>query len=162
VTAGRRATRDDAEAISSLVCRCYEGFRQTDGWSKDIVRAVQQGRGSPECIRRLIEEETVFVAHQGPAILGVVSVKANEITKLYVDPEHQRRGVGSRLFARAEAEIRRRGFTGMFLGAAVSSPLPFYEKMGMRIRERRRIDRGPCAGMTSTILEKGKGDRLLF
>ena len=154
MTGIRQATRDDAEAISGIVCRCYDGFRQTDGWSKELVRALRRERGSPDCIRGLIEDEAVFVAHDGPAVLGVVSVKDNELTKLYVDPDHQRRGVGRRLFTHAEAVIRRRGFAGMFLGAAVRSSLPFYEKMGMRIRQTRRIDRGPSIGMTTTILEK--------
>ena len=151
IRAGRQA---DAERISAIVCRCYEGFGETGGWSSRVVAEVKQLRGAVECIRDLIRDESVFVAEARATILGIVSVKDNEITKLFVDPDHQRRGIGGRLFAHAESVVRNCGFSTLFLGAAVETPIPFYEKMGMRVVRRRTIDRGPCQGMASTILEK--------
>ena len=157
VTHIRTATIDDAEAISRIVCRCYEGFAQTDGWPQQIIAELKVVRGSEDCIRQLVAREHAFVADDGGDIRGMVSVSENEITKLFVDPDHQRQGIGRQLFAHAESFIRGRGHRRMFLGAAVQTPIGFYQKMGMTIARTRIIDRGPCIGMTSTILEKALG-----
>jgi len=152
----RRATPADAEIASDIVCRCYEAFQETDGWPVDVVRDLKKRRGSIDCIRTLIEDERMWVAEREGRVLGMVSVKGNEITKLFVDPDHQRQGVGRQLFRRAEHLIRDAGHERVFLGAAVRTPVPFYEKMGMTVKGTRRITFGPCVGMTSTILDKSR------
>lgn len=150
----RAATVKDAEVISGLVCRCYEGFEQTDGWPHDVVTELKAVRGSADCIRELIARERVFVAEDGGSVLGAVSIRENEVTKLFVNPIHQRQGIGRRLFAHAESFIRDQGYGHMLLGAAVQTPIAFYKKMGMDVTRTQVIDHGPCVGMISTVLEK--------
>ena len=155
----REARPEDATAISRVVCLCYEAFRETDDWPSGVVAAVKVRRGSSACIGELIRNEDVFVADDGDEVRGMISIRENEVTKLFVDPGFQRRGVGRSLFLHAEAFIRGRGFGRMFLGAAVRTAIPFYERMGMRVAEKRVIDCGPCVGMTLTILEKERDAR---
>ena len=151
----RKAVSADAEKISGIVCSCYEDFERTEGYPHEVVVELKKIRGSVDCIRRLIDEEVVLVAADGRHVKGMVSIKNNEITKLYVEPQHQRQGIGKMLFSRAEVLIRGRGFMSMFLGAAGETMIPFYTGMGMRVSSRREIEHGPCTGMISTILEKG-------
>jgi ribosomal protein S18 acetylase RimI-like enzyme len=150
----RKATLDDAEAIRRIVYLCYEGFGRTDDFPEDVIIGMKKRRGSPECIREHIVNEDVFVADDDGCIKGMISVKDNEITKLYVDPSCQRLGIGTQLFTYAEHFIQSRGYADMLLGTATPTALPFYERMGMRITRQRIIDCGPCVGMISWILEK--------
>jgi len=153
----RGATLEDAEPVSRIVCLCYEGFGHTDGFPGDVIAELRECRGSAGCIWELITDEDVFVADDEGGVRGVVSVKTNEITKLFIDPSCQGQGIGRELFVRAESSIRDHGHQDMFLSAAVRTPLPFYERMGMRIARERTIDCGPCIGMMSTVLEKALG-----
>jgi len=52
-------------------------------------------------------------------------VKENDIARLYVDPRHQRRGIGRALFEVLENAIRKNGF-----GYLTPSVVPFYQKTG--------------------------------
>ena len=153
----RKATLKDAETVSQIVCLCYESFGQTDDYPNGVIIELKKSRGSAKCIRELITNEDVFVADDEARVKGMVSVKDNEITKLYIDPHYRRRGIGKQLFTHAESFIRSHGHQDMFLGAAVQTPLPFYERMGMQVTRKRTIDRGPCIGMTSIVLEKTFG-----
>ena len=150
----RKATLEDVEAVSQIVCLCYEDFGRTDDYSNEAIEELKESRGSVKCLRELMVNEDVFVADDGECIKGMASVKSNEITKLYVHPDYQRKGVGEQLFTQAEAFIQSHGYHDMFLGAAALTSVPFYERMGMRITRERTIDRGPCIGMTSITLEK--------
>lgn len=150
----RKATLRDAGDISRIVCLCYEGFGQTDGYPSNVIAELKETRGSAKCIRELIENEHVFVADDEGRIKGMVSIKDNEITKLYIDPHYQRKGIGKQLFTYAESFIRSHGYQDMFLGVVAQTPLPFYGRMGMRIARKRIVEWGPCVGMTVAIIEK--------
>ncbi|MCC6699855.1 MAG: GNAT family N-acetyltransferase [Candidatus Hydrogenedentes bacterium] len=153
----RRATAQDAEGLCHLLCACYEDFARTDDFSRDVVEALKETRGSLACVLEDIATQHVFVAEGESRIKGMVSVRGNEITRLYVCPQYQRMGLGSLLFTFAEAFAREGGHLRLFLGAAGRSMLPFYVKMGMRIDHERKIASGPCAGMTVLVLVKGVG-----
>ncbi len=153
----RQSTLEDAAALSRIQCLCYEGFGKTDDFNDDIVIQLKNSRGSPEHLREFIMNENVFVAGDEQSVKGMVSIKDNEISKLYVDPHHQKQGIGWELFNYAEAFIRTHGYEGMFVETAARTAIPFYERMGMRVSQTRRIDCGPCIGMTSIILDKSFG-----
>ena len=143
-----------AKEISRIVCQCYEDFQQSDDWPTGTIVELKESRGSPDCIRNLIDTEQVFVAIENNTVKGMISISKNEITKLYVDPELHGMGIGRQLFRHSERLIQDTGYKNMFLSAAAESPVPFYQKMGMTVIERRQIDSGPCFGMTSIALEK--------
>ncbi|GMV94036.1 MAG: hypothetical protein AMXMBFR82_38140 [Candidatus Hydrogenedentota bacterium] len=137
-----------------MLCACYEGFIDSDGFAKHVVERLKKSRGSAACVRDEIAEGGVFVAVVEVRIAGVVSVHGNEIARLYVAPEQQRRGVGTLLFNYAETRIRANGFTYLTLGAVGHSMIPFYEKLGMRVVGEKKNVNGPCAGIMTTIMAK--------
>lgn len=75
-------------------------------------------------------EDEVWVADENAFIIGFVSiyVSDNFIHNLFVHPEHQRMGVGSKLLQIAEQNLGR----PMTLKAAMDNPksFSFYEKYG--------------------------------
>ena len=154
MTGIREARSEDVDELSRIVCLCYEGFRKTDNYPSRAVVELMEERGSLECIRDLISNEVVFVADDENAIKGMISINKNEVTKLYVHPAFHRKGIGRQLFLYAESFIKSGHFQRMFLGVAVQTAIPFYERMGMKIIETRTVGQGPCSGMVLAILEK--------
>lgn len=66
----RKAALRDAGDVSRIVCSCYEGFGQTDGYPSDVIAELKEARGSEECIRHLITHEDMFVADDDGHIRG--------------------------------------------------------------------------------------------
>ena len=150
----RKATQQDAEIASRIICICYEGFGETDDFPGGVIAELKKCRGTAEHVAELITNENFFVADEKNLLKGVVSIKDNEITKLYIDPQYQGKGLGRRLFTHAEAFIKAKGYEDMFAVTATLAAVPFYEKMGMVVSQTRTIDKGPCIGMTSIVLRK--------
>lgn len=57
--------------------------------------------------RRILAECAVFVAEEDGTLLGLIALAGDWIRHLSVFPEHQRRGVGSRLLQTAKDRARR-------------------------------------------------------
>jgi len=150
----RNAELQNADVVSRIVCACYDRFAKTDDWRADVVAQIKEQRGSSECIRELIRHQNVWAAHGPHGVVGMISVRENEVTKLFVDPAFRRQGIGTQLFQHAEQFIRSNGFATMVLGAATRTPITFYRKMDMTVTGTQPITFGPCVGMTSTMLEK--------
>lgn len=150
----RVAEPRDAEAICHVLCACYDGFIRSDGFEAEVVERLKRLRGSLPCVRNEIAKDEVFVAEAVGTIAGIASVHGNEIARLYVAPEQQRRAVGTHLFNYAETRIRVNGSASLTLGAVGHSMIPFYEKLGMRVVGEKKNVNGPCAGMTTTIMAK--------
>ncbi len=150
----REANFSDVKRISEIVCFCYRNFEFTDDYSKALVEELIEKRGTNESIKYLIETESTFVISHNAEIVGMISLNQNEITKLYVQPNLQKQGIGTLLFRYAESFIKKNGFAELFLGAAASTAIPFYEKMGMQKAEIKKINCGPCKGKQTTILKK--------
>ena len=153
----REATVKDAVAASRIVRLCYEGFGKTEGFDNKIIVELKKRRGTAEHIAEFITNENFFVADDEQILKGMISIKDNEISKLYVDPHHQKQGIGRQLFAHAEDFIQTHCYDAFFVATVSRSAVSFYERMGMKISRRCRIDCGPCIGMTSVILNKKFG-----
>jgi GNAT superfamily N-acetyltransferase len=69
----------------------------------------------------------------GARVAGYAQMEPEEgvIEAIYVDPDFQRRGVGTALFAALEREARARGLPGLVLEATLNSAA-FYAAMGCR------------------------------
>ena len=67
--------------------------------------AFFQAHHSRENIRRDVEAGRVFLAMDGDAAIGTVTLHENEIGRLFVLPLHQGRGAGRLLMQFAEAQI---------------------------------------------------------
>lgn len=150
----RQAHLTDAQQISEMVSQCYRRYASTDDYPQSLINELIVLRGSEDSIRQLVENESVFVSENDRQIIGMVSVHKNEITKLFVQPNVQKQGIGTLLFRHAESIINQNGFDELFLGVAVPSAMGFYEKIGLRISKIKSITRGPCKGSEIHIMSK--------
>ncbi len=128
---------EDIPEVSRLLCSCYKWLGDKEGFSPQLVQFLVNQRGSIDTVGRESETEMYFVACEDAEIAGMVSVKNNEITKLYVDPRRHRRGIGRLLFEKAEELIENNGYSTIILGVLGKSPVAFYEAMGMKVSGRR-------------------------
>jgi ribosomal protein S18 acetylase RimI-like enzyme len=133
MTTIRPISKDDIPAVSRLLCDCYRWLGQTDGFGAEYVEFLVTQRGSIETIERESAVENYLVACVDDEIVGMVSIKSETITKLYVDPKWHRQGIGVFLFEVAEEIIAREGHQKLTLGTLGESPVPFYMAMGMTV-----------------------------
>ncbi|MBC7805076.1 MAG: GNAT family N-acetyltransferase [Akkermansiaceae bacterium] len=98
--------------------------------------------------------ESAYVAETASGqIIGIVKAEpaddANggligEVTALYVDTEHQGRGVGRRLLVAIAEDQAAKGFTGLQVGTLITNTPArlFYEAMGGQLAAERDIEDG--------------------
>lgn len=144
----------DIQRVSDLLCACYRWLGERDNLTSQDVQFLVTQRGSIETIKRESKNETYYVVGRDTEIAGMVSVKNNEITKLYVHPEWHRRGFGKLLFDKAEEIIAENGYTKLILSAIAESPLLFYNSMGMTISGLKTCKMGQETGREVILLEK--------
>jgi GNAT superfamily N-acetyltransferase len=97
----RRATADDVDDMAAVFRR---SFRSIGGLPE--LHTPEEDR---QHYARLVRDHEAWI-EDDDGIVGIAVLKDDELDALYVDPEHQRSGVGSRLFAIA-TEQRPAGFT---------------------------------------------------
>jgi putative acetyltransferase len=84
----RRATPDDAPAISDLFARTRDEMT----YLPRIPDAVR-----PQLGGRFLERAELWVVEEEGRVVGFAGVSGSELTHLYIDPSAQNRGVGSAL-----------------------------------------------------------------
>jgi ribosomal protein S18 acetylase RimI-like enzyme len=84
----RRATPDDARAISELFVRARDTMRYLPRIPED-VRPLLGGR--------FLARAELWVAEDEGWVVGFAGVSGNELTHLYIDPRAQNRGIGTAL-----------------------------------------------------------------
>jgi len=78
------------------------------------------------------------VATLGDEVVGHVQVQGNLLVHLFVDPDHQRVGIGSRLLAIGEALIAEAGHTDAELHTRVDNvrAIALYRSVGWHVTDR--------------------------
>lgn len=84
-----------------------------------------------------IKENTVFLLKEGEQKLGTVTIKGNEIARLFVLPEHQKNGYGTMLLDFAEKKIEEE-YDEIVLDASLPAKL-IYIKRGYHETESHTI-----------------------
>jgi ribosomal protein S18 acetylase RimI-like enzyme len=153
----RDMRKNDIAAISDIICACYRWLAQMEGYTAEETSNLIEKRGSCKALTKQQQECHFIAAEINDELTGAVSIRKNEIMKLYVDPNHFRRGIGSALFAYAENIIAIRGYDNILLGAFPSSA-GFYEAMGMELENEKISAGGPIKGQR--ILAYGKKIRI--
>ncbi len=125
----RRARLDEAEALSALILRSKRSNGYDDAF---MAQCVDELRVTPERIR----QELFWVAETPDGRLaGCTSLhltpetRSGEIRNFFVDPDHKRKGVGSRLWQTVLGAAREAGLTRMHLDADPFA-VPFYSAVG--------------------------------
>jgi len=158
----RPATFDDIPALESLIARSARGLSQAEYRPAQIEGAL---RGAFGVDSQLVQDQTYFVAEDAGRIVGAGgwSYRATlfggdarggrddslldpqrqpaKIRAFFVDPTHARRGIGTRLLERCEAEARARGFSAVELMATLPG-VKLYAARGYRGSEQVLFDVG--------------------
>jgi ribosomal protein S18 acetylase RimI-like enzyme len=116
----RRATPDDVGAIAAVFTRSFGTL--------DFLPKLHSAEEDREHLAGVVERQDVWVAEEAGSVDGFIALDGDVGTFFYVEPEAQRRGVGSMLFEQACAE-RPDGFT-FWVFQANESARRFYERRG--------------------------------
>jgi GNAT superfamily N-acetyltransferase len=127
----RPATPADRDALQGLIARSARGLSTADYRPEQVEGALQGAFGVDS---QLINDGTYFVVEEAGAIVGCGGwsfrktlfggdqrrerdageldprAEPAKIRAFFVDPAHARRGIGTMLLEKCEAEARRRGF----------------------------------------------------
>ena len=150
----RDMREEDCAEVSGVVCTCFGWAAEREGYTPEQIVRYSCQRGSEDAICQQYQEYQCLVACAGQPIVGMVAVKGNEVTKLYVDRRFHRRGVGTMLFNASERIIRSAGHREMVLGAVFDSSVPFYKAMGMSAVGRRSDLANRVEGPNAMIMKK--------
>lgn len=122
----------DIQAVGRLINR--SSLSSLNGCPSVLIA---QRRTANNIIHFLEGRELVeyFVAEIDNHILGVIGLETNEITALYVDPKHQRHGVGKLLYKKIRELVSRRKIKELTVKSTIVA-VPVYEKFGFKIVER--------------------------
>ena len=94
-----------------------------------------------ERVHRAIEQNEVWVAEQGNAIVGWVEIDRGRVEGMYVRPDVSGGGIGSTLLLHAEGLIRSAGHGAVALDASPNAE-QFYLQRGYQAQEQRPEDKG--------------------
>lgn len=152
----RPAARDDEPALTAAHVASVRGV---DGSAYDDAELAVWASGAVSTSYGLDDSDTVvLVAEREGAVAGFAeaSVDAAELDKLYVDPEHQGRGIATSLSEAVDRRLRSRGVESLSVEASVNA-VPFYERVGYeRVGTHRKpitVD-GTSVEMTMVDMEK--------
>jgi GNAT superfamily N-acetyltransferase len=149
-TSAMRVT--EAPEVSRLLADSYRLLAEREGLTAAQTEFLVAKRGSLECVLRESRSQSYVLARDATAILGVVALSGDTITKLYVSPRHVGRGVGRALYEAAESRIRAAGHRRVALGAFPTA-VPFYARMGLSVIGHKEPT-GALGGLTITLMQK--------
>ncbi len=143
----RRAGTADADAVTELTRAAYAKWVPVIGREPLPMRADHA---------RAVAEHIVFVAEEGPELLGLVElIPATDhllIENLAVRPDMQRRGLGMRLLDHAEDIARSLGLgeLRLYTNAAFTENVRFYAGRGFQVYRRGTM----VPGSTTVFMRK--------
>jgi ribosomal protein S18 acetylase RimI-like enzyme len=148
----RSMNEDDLPAVSWVFSKCYRWLGRLENYTSQQIEFLVSKRASLESLTREYQTQQYLVACEGADVVGMVAVSGNEITKLYVVPDHHRKQIGTQLFGATEAAIRNAGHESLVLGAFPTS-VQFYRAVGLIVTARKPHGPGPLAGLSVTLME---------
>ena len=133
----RPATTDDARAISALISSVAHYFTlhpQGEG-AEDFLKTIR-----PSSIAGYIAAENFmyFAGFVADELAGVVAIRDQKhLFHLFVAPKFQRQGIAGRLWAFAKDSAIRAGNTQDFTVNSTLYAVPFYERLGSKLGDRK-------------------------
>ncbi|MFX0204936.1 MAG: GNAT family N-acetyltransferase [Candidatus Hodarchaeota archaeon] len=118
---------EDAVTVSNLVRKVVKESLSRDYPEATIQLLYIEYR--PEYFTEPIHEQTIFLAEEDDKIVGTAAIHNNLIMDLFVDPEYEGQGIGSKLIAHLEQLASLQGHTTTQISANPYA-IDFYEKLG--------------------------------
>ncbi len=142
VTEIRRAELADAEAISAIHLAAWEGA-YTGIIPHKALNTMLERRGASWWSRAIQRSTQILVADIGGVVAGYATLGPNrarqlpqkgEVYELYIRPEYQGFGLGTRLLGAARRSLIDQGMKGLVVWALEDNDLAvsFYESAGGR------------------------------
>ncbi len=150
----RKARPDDADRVCYVV-RHTKAVIYPDYYTPAVVDFIR-GLNSIDNIKKDIEQNKVNVLVKGGEIIGTGSRTDNHITRVYVLPEHQGQGFGSKIMDELEKEIFE-SFNDCVLEASLPACI-FYENRGYKTVRHVKEDIGGGKCMVYEIMRKSIQD----
>lgn len=91
----RSATNKDAAAISRVVLAALRESNSQD-YPPDVIAQVERSF-APETVIAQLAKRRVFVALLGENIIGTAALDRDVVRSVFVDPAHQKGGIGRHL-----------------------------------------------------------------
>ena len=148
----RRYKAGEEEALRQLYVDTTRNIIGRDYTPDQVERWISLHSDTEEWIER-ISDRNPFVAEKNRELLGYAELMPNgQIDHFYCHCQHQREGVGTKLYRMVEAEARRLGLPCLRASVSVSAK-PFFAAMGFEVvKEQRNVVCGAVA--PNTIMEK--------
>jgi GNAT superfamily N-acetyltransferase len=122
----RRATAADARAVHEIVMLALRETNARDYPASVIDRLILT---LPERIASKLEEWLAYVALVDGQVVGTASLNGQTVSSVFVHPDYQRRGIGTKLMDAVEQAAQSNS-----LGVQTSiTAQPFYAKRGFAV-----------------------------
>lgn len=133
------------DTVHSVNCRDYSP-EALDAWAPASFDA--------ERWKASFQRRTTFVAEKAGRIAGFAELEdsGKSIGRFYVSKDHQRRGVGLKLYEALEEEAKRQGVAELTVEASITAR-PFFERMGFGNARRQTVERRGVT-LTNFVMEK--------
>jgi GNAT superfamily N-acetyltransferase len=127
----RQFRTEDAASCSRLIHACI----QSDLTYSPPIREALCGRETPESMAERAKLFYMAVYESGDGVLGVAGLDMNEVRLLYVDPAHQRCGIGRILLEHLISMVPGTVFSDIYVYSSEQA-VGFYRACGF-------IEKGP-------------------
>jgi len=129
----RPATRKEAAAISHVVIAALRQSNSQD-YAPDIIAQVERNF-APEAVTVQLVQRKVLVALLGDTIIGTASLDGEVVRSVFVDPAHQKGGIGRQLMGAIHAIAARAGVDAVRVPSSITAE-QFYAALGyQKIRD---------------------------
>ena len=150
----REAQMDDAQTLKELHDRSALELCRQDYSSKQLEDWVNYS--TVEKYQERLKSHRTFVAETGGNIVGYVrwNPATNELCSIFVDPDHVRQGIATKLMKRAYEDAASMNVENLWLYASLTA-VPFYEAEDWQYVEKTMRGWLECVRMEKTLrLEK--------
>ena len=125
----RRATAEDAEAVYEIVLRALRETNARDYPASVIDRLVLT---LPEGVASKLEEWHAYVAVVHGRIVGTGSLNGKTVRAVFVHPDYQGRGIGTKLMDAVENAASVQSVDTLTVQSSITAQ-PFYAKRGFKV-----------------------------
>lgn len=123
----RKFRTQDAHELSKAVQKTLFVSNSGD-YSKKSLRFLCN-EYTPENLLNHAKRMDIFVAYHNKKLVGTISLTGNRLSRMFVLPQFQRRGMGSKLLRHIEVLAKKRDIKTLRVRSSVTA-FDFYKKLG--------------------------------
>lgn len=123
----RLATDEDAVAINRVIIAALRESNSKD-YPADVIAAVERGF-TVQAIRSLMTQRQVYVGTVGLSVIATASLDDDVVRSVFVDPKHQRIGIGRQLMAVIRSRAASAGVDVLRVPSSITAQ-DFYASLG--------------------------------